>query len=57
MKGVKIDNGLWDEGAEPYIAHTQAECRTEDDLHLFDLVKAHGEMITLGQAIGTPVWR
>lgn len=56
MKGVKIDNGLWDEGAEPYIAHTQAECRTEDDLHLFDLVKAHGEMITLGQAIGTPVW-
>lgn len=55
-KGVKIDNGLWDEDAEPYIAYSIGECRTNEDAHLFDLVMAEGEMITLGQSFGTPIW-
>ena len=55
-KGVKIDNGLVDEESTPYIAYKPADCKSPEDLHLFELVMHHGEIITLGQSFGSPIW-
>ena len=49
-KGVKIDNGLVDEESTPYIAYKPEDCKTPEDMHLFELVMHHGEIITLGQS-------